>query len=92
MKINVSYPARTVEKKVKNIKFIFDQNIAIVELFRRTSWNDNNKFKWKDFDSYKIKNNPGVYISNHCRCSGSSNQRCATNGNNEKGNNEKGIN
>jgi len=32
MIINVSYPARTVEKKVKNIKFIFDQNIAIVEL------------------------------------------------------------
>ena len=32
MKINVSYPARTIEKKVKNIKFIFDQNIATVEL------------------------------------------------------------
>jgi len=32
MKINVTYPARTIEKKVKNIKFIFDQNIATVEL------------------------------------------------------------
>ena len=32
MKINVDYPARTVEKTVKNIKFIFEQNIAIVEL------------------------------------------------------------
>ena len=32
MIINVDYPARTVEKKVKNIKFIFDRNIAIVEL------------------------------------------------------------
>ena len=32
MIINVDYPARTVEKKVKNIKFIFDQNIATVEL------------------------------------------------------------
>jgi len=32
MKINIDYPARTIEKKVKNIKFVFDQNIAIVEL------------------------------------------------------------
>ena len=32
MKIQVDYPARTVEKKVKNIKFVIDRNVAIVEL------------------------------------------------------------
>jgi len=32
MIINVDYPARTVEKKVKNIKFVLDRNIAYVEL------------------------------------------------------------
>ena len=32
MKISVDYPARTVEKKVKNVKFVFDENVAFVEL------------------------------------------------------------
>ena len=32
MKITKEYPARTVEKKVKNIRFVFSQNIAYVEL------------------------------------------------------------
>ena len=32
MEITVNYPARTIVKKVKNIKFNFDQNTATVEL------------------------------------------------------------
>ena len=32
MEITVNYPARTIVKRVKNIKFNFDQNTATVEL------------------------------------------------------------
>ena len=32
MKIKKNQPAREVEKKVKNVRFVFDQNIAYVEL------------------------------------------------------------